>query len=67
MSEKEEIKGSYIPEILDVDDLAALLRVSRERARDYIREGKVPAYRIAKGRYLISVRKLVKVIEERGR
>jgi excisionase family DNA binding protein len=42
--------------ILDVVDLSALLRVSAQTARRYINEGRIPAYRVVSGKYLISIR-----------
>jgi len=50
--------------ILDVVDLAVLLRVSVQTARRYINEDRIPAYRVVPGKYLISVELLKKHIEE---
>ena len=50
--------------ILNVNGLMDLLCVTRQTAINYIREGKVPAYKVGPGKYLISVGKLIKVIEE---
>lgn len=60
MLEREEITDIGI---LDVVDLAALLRVSIQTARRYINEKRVPACKIANGKYLISVDLLRKHIE----
>ncbi len=53
--------------ILDVGDLSELLRVSVQTARRYINEGRIPAYRVVPGKYLISVNLLKKYIEEKSK
>ena len=69
MEKKEKAKSEQREEIsniglLDGVDLAVLLRVSTETARRYINEKRVPACRIASGKYLISVKQLEKYVEE---
>jgi excisionase family DNA binding protein len=44
--------------------LAVLLRVSAQTARRYINEGRIPAYRVVPGKYLISIKQLIEYIEE---
>ena len=61
LDEREQIADIGI---LDVVDLATLLRVSEQTARRYINEKRVPACKIANGKYLISVDHLKKYIEE---
>jgi len=50
--------------VLDAEDLAGLLRVSKLTATRYINKGLVPAYKIAPGKYLISARQLISHIEK---
>jgi excisionase family DNA binding protein len=59
--QREEISNIGL---LDVVDLAVLLRVSDQTARRYINEKRIPAYRVVPGKYLISVKQLEKYIEE---
>lgn len=61
LDEREQIADIGI---LDVVDLATLLRVSEQTARRYINDKKIPAYRVANGKYLISVDHLKKYIED---
>ena len=61
LGQREEISNIGI---LDVVDLAVLLRVSDQTARRYINEKRIPAYRVVPGKYLISVKQLEKHIEE---
>jgi len=61
LEEREEISNIGI---LDVVDLSVLLRVNVQTARRYINDKKIPAYRVANGKYLISVESLKKHIEE---
>ena len=55
-----------LQDILNVSDLVKLLKISKQTARRYILDKKVPAYRIGKGKYLISKRELIDCIENRG-
>jgi len=50
--------------LLNVKSLAYLLDVSVQTAMRYITKKRVPAYRIANGKYLISVDHLKKYIEK---
>lgn len=59
--QREEISNIGL---LDVVDLAVLLRVSDQTARRYINEKRIPAYKVVPGKYLISVKQLEKYIEE---
>jgi excisionase family DNA binding protein len=61
LEQREEISNIGI---LDVVDFAVLLRVSAQTARRYINEGRIPAYRVVPGKYLISIRQLIEYIEE---
>ena len=63
--ENSKVLQAAIPEILDVQDLAELLRTDDDEVRKLIREEKIPAYMIGKGRYLISKKKFIEVIEEK--
>ena len=63
LEEKEQISNTGI---LDVVDLAGLLRVSVQTARRYINKGKIPAYQVVPGKYLISTNQLIKHIEKRS-
>ena len=72
MEKKEKAKSEQREEIsnigiLDVIDLAVLLRVSAQTARRYINEKRIPAYRVVPGKYLISVKQLMEHIEENGK
>ncbi|MCL5070825.1 MAG: helix-turn-helix domain-containing protein [Actinobacteria bacterium] len=61
----EDSEGqNRLPEILDVVDLIELLRVSKQVVVRLINEKRIPAFRIAQGRYLISSRQLVEHIEK---
>ncbi len=60
----DEKKTSSIPEIMDVGDLAGLLRVSKPTVRKLIEAGKIPGYCFGQGKYLISKRKLIETIEK---
>jgi len=55
-----------IPDIMDIGDLVELLRVSKQTVMKCIEDGKIPAYKIAKGKYLITKRQLIKTIEKRS-
>ena len=59
--EREEISNIGI---LDVEDLAILLRISKQTAMKYLREKRIPSYKVVNGKYLISVPYLMKFIEE---
>ena len=61
LEERDEISNIGI---LDVVDLASLLRVSVQTARRYINDGRIPAYRVVPGKYLISVEQLKEYIKE---
>ena len=72
MEKKEKAKSEQREEIsnigiLDVIDLAVLLRVSAQTARRYINEKRIPAYKVVPGKYLISIRRLIEHIEENGK
>ena len=51
---------------MDIGDLVELLRVSRATIMKCIDDGRIPAYKIAKGKYLITKRQLMKVIEKKS-
>jgi len=63
MEEREE-RELLDAGILNVEDLADLLNVSKQTARRYINNGRIPAYRVVPGKYLISVRQLIEKIEK---
>jgi excisionase family DNA binding protein len=71
LAKKEEVESEEREEIsdigiLDVVDLAVLLRVSVQTARRYINEKRVPAYRVVPGKYLISVDYLKQYIKDKS-
>ena len=51
--------------ILNVNVLMDLICVTRQTLISYIKEGKIPAYRLSPGKYLISSRQLIKTIESK--
>ncbi len=55
---------SVLPEIMDVQDLATIARVSNQTIKNCISDGKIPAYKIARGCWLISTKLLVRYIEK---
>lgn len=55
------------PEILGVDDAAEYLGVHAQTVRNYIRSGKLPAYRLAGERYIRVLRKDLLALLERVR
>ena len=61
--ERRNIKYRF----LDIVDLSILLRLSAQTTNRYVSEKRVPAYRIANGKYLISVDHLKKHIENNAR
>ena len=63
MEEKKVSAG--IPEILDLGDIAELLRVTKQTARRYIDDGRIPACKISGGKYLTTRRQIMRTIEER--
>ena len=50
--------------ITTVEDLMDLLYVTRETLVKYIKENKIPAYRVSGGKYLISTEELIKKIKD---
>ena len=48
---------------MDVRDVAGLLRVDVKVVHRLIRQKKIPAYKLEKGKYLISTRQLIEFIE----
>ncbi len=64
--EDKKIFGPRIPDILDLEDLADLLRVSKQTARRLVADGDIPAYRFAKGKYLITKHNLIKTIDAKS-
>ncbi len=62
--EKEKI-SSGIPDILDLGDLAELLRVSKPTAKKLVEEGIIPGYKFLRGKWLITKRQLIKRIESK--
>ena len=72
MEKKEKVKSEEREEIsnigvLDVIDLAVLLRVSPQTAIRYINNKRIPAYRVVSGKYLISVDQLKDYIKENSK
>jgi excisionase family DNA binding protein len=63
---EEEKTLQAIPDILDLEDLAGLLRVTKPTAKKLVEEKVIPGFKFLKGKYLISKRQLIKVIEERS-
>lgn len=57
--------GAPDPEILSVDDAAGYLDVHSQTVRNYIRGGKLPAYRLAGERYIRVLRKDLLALLER--
>ncbi len=53
-----------MPEILDIEDLAEIVRVSKQTIKLLIQDKKIPAHKLAKGKYLISTKQLIQYIEE---
>ena len=62
--EEQQEKDVLDVGILNIDDLADLLDISKQTVRRYINEGRIPAYRVVPGKYLISQRQLVEHIEK---
>ena len=60
----EKKQQGLIPEILDLGDLAELLRVSKQSAKALVDNGTIPGFRFMKGKYLFSKRQLIEVIEK---
>lgn len=65
IKDKEMFKG--IPDILDLGDLASLLRITKPTAKKLVVDGAIPGYRFLKGKYLISKRQLIETIENKSR
>lgn len=60
----EKNQQGLIPEIMDVGDLAELLRVTPQFARGLIENGTIPGFKFARGKYLISKKLLIETIEK---
>lgn len=48
-----EPPASELPEVLTVDELAALLRLNRKTLYDALKRGEIPGARLVAGRYRI--------------
>ena len=64
---KDKEMPNGIPDILDLGDLAILLRITKPTAKKLVVGGAIPGYRFLKGKYLISKRQLIKTIESKSR
>ena len=62
--QNQETDDPGIRGIVTVEDLMDLLYVTRETLVKYIRENKIPAYKVGKGKYLISTEELIKKIKD---
>ena len=59
-----EEKITNLPEIMDIQDLAELVRVSKQSIRNLVSDKKLPAYRLATGKYIFSTKQLIQHIED---
>ena len=50
--------------IVTIEDLMDVLYVTRPTLVKYIKEEKIPAYKVGKGKYLIATEQLIKKIKE---
>ncbi len=57
--------GARVPELLSVDDAADFLDVHAQTVRNYIRSGKLPAYRLAGERFIRVLRRDLLALLER--
>ncbi len=57
--------GPRVPELLSVDEAAGFLGVHAQTVRNYIRAGKLPAYRLAGERFLRVLRRDLLALLER--
>ena len=57
------IETTNIPEILDVEDLTELLRVSKQTIRNLIKRQEMPGWRYASGKYVCTKKQLLEWIE----
>ena len=62
---EEEKTSGTIPDILDLEDLAGLLRVSKPTAKKLVEEKVIPGYKFLRGKYLVTKRQLIKTIESK--
>ena len=69
--DQEEKQGLNLEEdqagvegIITIEDLMDLLYVTRQTLVKYIKEKKIPAYMVGRGKYLIATQQLVKIIKE---
>ncbi len=64
-NQKQNLEADYpgIRGIATVEDLMDLLYVTRQTLVKYIKENKIPAYKVGKGKYLISTEELIKTIK----
>ena len=63
---EEEKTLAAIPEILDLEDLAGLLRVSKPTAKKLVEEKVIPGFKFLRGKWLITKRQLIKTIESKS-
>lgn len=61
--ERFEGEELLVPGILNERDMASILGVSVQTVRRYLSEGKIPAYRVVPGKYLISTEQLIEKIK----
>jgi len=61
-----EEKNHVLPEIMDVQDLAEICRVSKQTIKDCIGAGKIPAYKLSRGCWLVSTKLFVRYIEKQS-
>ncbi len=59
-----ETENLGIKGIATVEDLMDLLYVTRQTLVKYIKGNKIPAYKVGKGKYLISTEELIKTIKD---
>ncbi|MBH0176258.1 helix-turn-helix domain-containing protein [Fictibacillus sp. 23RED33] len=65
MSEEERNKHDFTKDILNAEEVAALLGIQPLTVKEWARNGKIPAAKVGK-QWLFSRRKLVEWIEEGG-
>ena len=59
--EEERVR---IDGIVSIEDLMDVLYVTRQTLVKYIKENKIPAYKVGKGKYLVATEQLIEKIKE---
>ncbi len=62
-AERFEGEELLVPGILNERDMASILGVSVQTVRRYLSKGKIPAFRVVPGKYLISTEQLIEKIK----